>query len=347
MSFGTLAGRYGYRDLRAGDGGGVATSASEDFAVQIDSFRRELLAHCYRMLGSVHDAEDLLQETLLRAWRAHDRFDPSRAALRTWLYRIATNACLTALEQRSRRPLPSGLDTSPSDDPDRPLIRGEEVPWLQPIPDAMLADPADVLSSRSSLRLAFVAALQFLPARQRAVLLLREVLDWPAADVAATLDMTTTAVNSALQRARARLGEAGLSEDQIVESDDRGHHAQVDRYAAAFESADLAALEKLLTEDAALEMPPFLTWYAGRESYIRFMARVFTLRGTDWRMVPTRANGQPALAAYTRAQDGGYDLNTLQIFTVTESGISRNTAFQDPGLFATFGLPDKITAASR
>jgi RNA polymerase sigma-70 factor, ECF subfamily len=325
----------------------VATSASEDFAVQIDSFRRELLAHCYRMLGSVHDAEDLLQETLLRAWRAHDRYDPSRAGLRTWLYRIATNACLTALEQRSRRPLPSGLDTSPSDDPDQPLIRGEEVPWLQPIPDAMLADPADVLSSRSSLRLAFVAALQFLPARQRAVLLLREVLDWPAADVAATLDMTTTAVNSALQRARARLGEAGLSEDQIVESDDRGHRAQVDRYAAAFESADLAALEKLLTEDAALEMPPFLTWYAGRESYIRFMARIFTLRGTDWRMMPTRANGQPALAAYTRAQDGEYELNTLQIFTVTDSGISRNTAFQDPHLFATFGLPEKITAAPR
>src|SRR5947209_7094884 len=138
------------------------------------------------MLGSVHDAEDLLQETLLRAWRAHDRYDPSRAALRTWLYRIATNVCLTALEQRSRRPLPSGLDATPSENAEQPLIHGEEVPWLQPIPDAMLADPADVLSSRSSLRLAFVAALQFLPARQRAVLLLRDVLDWPAADVAAT-----------------------------------------------------------------------------------------------------------------------------------------------------------------
>jgi RNA polymerase sigma-70 factor, ECF subfamily len=324
----------------------VATSTGEDFTVQTDPFRRELLAHCYRMLGSVHDAEDLLQETLLRAWRAYDQYDPSRAALRTWLYRIATNACLTALEQRSRRPLPSGLGP-PGDDPEQPLIRGEEVPWLQPIPDAMLGDPADVLLSRGSLRLAFVAALQLLPARQRAVLILREVLDWPAADVAAAVDMTTAAVNSALQRARARLGEAGLAEDQIDEPADRGHRAQVERYAVAFENADLAALEKLLTDDVVLEMPPFLTWYAGREPYIRFIARVFTLRGTDWRMVPAHANGQPALAAYTRAQDGGYALNTLQVFTVTESGISRNTAFQDQDLFASFGLPKKITGAER
>jgi RNA polymerase sigma-70 factor (ECF subfamily) len=240
--------------------------------------------------------------------------------------------------------MPSLL-SAPGEDPERPLIRGEEVPWLQPIPDAMLGDPADVLSSRASVRLAFVAALQLLPARQRAVLLLREVLEWPAADVAAALGMTTAAVNSALQRARARLGEAGLSEDQIVETDDPDHHAQVERYARAFERADLAALEKLLTEDAVLEMPPFLTWYAGREAYLRFMARIFTLRGKHWRMVSTRANGQPALAAYTRARDGRYTLHTLQIFTVTEAGICRNTAFQDQALFATFGLPDTITGA--
>jgi RNA polymerase sigma-70 factor (ECF subfamily) len=322
--------------------GTVRTPTSEDFTVRTDPFRQELLAHCYRMLGSVHDAEDLLQETLLRAWRAYDRYDPSRASLRTWLYRIATNACLTALEQRSRRPLPSGLG-APGDDPDQPLIRGEEVPWLQPIPDTMLGDPADVLLARGSLRLAFVAALQFLPAQQRAVLILREVLDWPAADVAATLEMTSAAVNSALQRARARLGAAGLSEEQIDEPADPGDRAQVERYAVAFESADLAALEKLLTDDAVLEMPPFLTWYAGREPYIRFMARIFTLRGTDWRMVPTRANGQPALAAYTRAQDGGYHLHTLQVFTVTGAGISRNTVFQDQDLFDSFGLPGKIS----
>jgi RNA polymerase sigma-70 factor (ECF subfamily) len=321
----------------------VTTSTSEDFTVRTDPFRRELLAHCYQMLGSVHDAEDLLQETLLRAWRAYDRYDPSRAALRTWLYRIATNACLTALEQRGRRPLPSGLGAPPGDDPEQPLIRGEEVPWLQPIPDARVGDPADVLLARGSLRLAFVAAMQFLPARQRAVLILREVLDWPAADVAAALDMTTAAVNSALQRARARLGEAGLGEDQINEPADPGHQAQIERYVVAFENADLMALEKLLTEDAVLEMPPFLNWYVGREHYIRFIARVFTLRGTDWRMVPAHANGQPARATYTRAKDGGYALHSLQVFTVTEQGISRNTVYQDQDVFTCFGLPQRIT----
>ncbi len=155
------------------------TTTDEDFAVRTDPFRRELLAHCYRMLGSVHDAEDLLQETLLRAWRAYDRYDPARSSLRTWLYRIATNACLTALDQRTRRPLPSGLG-APSNDPEQPLVRGEEVPWLQPIPDALLGDPAQVIAARGSLRLAFVAAMQLLPPRQRAVLILREVLQWPA-----------------------------------------------------------------------------------------------------------------------------------------------------------------------
>src|SRR5260221_7444525 len=180
----------------------VATSTSEDFTVQTDPFRRELLAHCYQMLGSVHDAEDLLQETLLRAWRAYDQYDPSRAALRTWLYRIATNACLTALEQRSRRPLPSGLGAPPGDDPEQPLIRGEEVPWLQPIPDAMLGDPAGVVASRGSLRLAFVAAMQFLPARQRGVLILREGLDLPPARAGAGPGMTAAPGDNGLQPAK-------------------------------------------------------------------------------------------------------------------------------------------------
>ena len=323
----------------------MATPASDDFTARTVPFRRELLAHCYRMLGSVHDAEDLLQETLLRAWRAYGQYDPRRAALRTWLFRIATNACLTAIEQRSRRPLPSGLGAPPGDDAEQPLIRGEEVPWLQPIPDAMLGDPAGVVLSRGSLRLAFVAALQFLPARQRAVLILREVLDWPAADVAAALDMTTAAVNSALQRARARLGEATLSQDQIAEPTDSYQRAQIERYAVAFENADLAGLEKLLADDVVLEMPPFLNWFVGREAYIRFIARAFTLRGTNWRMVPVHANGQPALAAYARAENGGYALHSLQVLTVTESGINRNTSFQDQPVFSYFGLPDEITGA--
>jgi RNA polymerase sigma-70 factor (ECF subfamily) len=198
-------------------------------------------------------------------------------------------------------------------------------------------------SWRGSLRLAFVAALQFLPARQRAVLILREVLDWPAADVAAALDMTTAAVNSALQRARGRLGEAALSQDQIDEPTDPYQRGQIERYVAAFENADLAGLEKLLADDVILEMPPFLNWYVGRQAYIRFTARAFTLRGTSWRMVPVHANRQPALAAYTRAENSAYALHSLQVFTVTESGISRNTSFQDHNVLSYFGLPEEIT----
>ncbi|GAA2050927.1 sigma-70 family RNA polymerase sigma factor [Catenulispora yoronensis] len=318
----------------------VATS--EEFAVRTDPLRGELLAHCYRMLGSVHDAEDQLQETLLRAWRAYDQYDPRRAALRTWLYRIATNTCLTALEQRSRRPLPSGLG-APGDDPDAPMVRGEEVPWLQPIPDALLGDPAGVASSRHTLRLAFLAALQLLPARQRAVLILRDVLDWPAAEVGKALEMTTTAVHSALRRARARLATAGLGEDQVGEPHSPDERALVERYVAAFESADLVALEKLLTDDVLLEMPPMLGWYVGREHYVRFIARLFTLRGAVWRMVPVAANGHPAVAAYVRAPDGdGFVLNTVQVFEISDGRISRNTAFRDAEVFAVFRLPERI-----
>jgi RNA polymerase sigma-70 factor, ECF subfamily len=317
----------------------------ENFTAQTNPFRRELLAHCYRMLGSVHDAEDLVQETLLRAWQAYDRYDPGRASLRTWLYQIATNACLTALKQRKRRPLPSGF-IAPGEDPDLPLIRGEEVPWLQPIPDAMLGDPASVLFARNSLRLAFVAALQFLPARQRAVLILREVLDWPAADVAAALEMTTVAVNSALQRARARLDVAGLAEEQIDEPAEVEGRALVERYVVAFENADLAALEKLLTDDVVLEMPPYVNWYVGRERYLRFIAHVYTRRGTAWRTLPVQANGQPALAAYTRTVGGDYALQNLHVLTLAKTGISRITVFQDEEVFDHFKLPPLITAAS-
>src|SRR5690348_8112164 len=187
------------------------------------------------MLGSVDDAEDLLQETLLRAWRAWDRYDPRRASVRTWLYRIATNACLTLLEQRSRRPLPAGLGHPPSDDPDEPLRRGEEVPWLQPFPDTLAADPG----VRGSLRLALVAAMQLLPAKQRAALILREVLDWSAAEVADQLDTTPAAVNSLVQRARARLADSQPREEDVSEPARRQEREVVDRYVAAFERADL------------------------------------------------------------------------------------------------------------
>jgi RNA polymerase sigma-70 factor, ECF subfamily len=324
---------------------GAMLAIGEDFERRTNPFRRELLVHCYRMLGSVHDAEDLLQETMLRAWRARERFDAGRASLRTWLYRIATNACLSALESRSRRPLPSGM-VSPTDDPEAPMIPRQEVPWLQPFPDAMLGaereDPATALATRGSLRLAFVAAMQYLPPRQRAVLILRDVLDWSAAEVAGALDTTPAAVNSALQRARARLEEVGVDEDQIDEPSDPDRRALIDRYVTAFENADVVALERLLTDDAVLEMPPVLNWFVGREAYGRFIAHLFAMRGSDWRMVPTAANGQPAVAAYLRGRNGAYHVHTLQVFTVTESGISHNVVFQDSSLFATFRLPPRL-----
>jgi RNA polymerase sigma-70 factor (ECF subfamily) len=302
-----------------------------DFDQMVAAHRRELFAHCYRMSGSVHDAEDLVQETLLRAWKSLGTYDENRASMRTWLYRIATNACLTALKGRERRPLPSGLVAS-LDDPRAEMRAAPEIPWLQPFP----ADPADIAADRGSLRLAFVAALQLLPARQRAILILREVLEWPAADVAAALGTTVAAVNSGLQRARSRLGT--VDPDALTEPGDAGGRAVVDRYVTAFANADLAELRNLLVADVVLEMPPVLNWYVGRDAYAGFIAWVFERRGTDWRMRPIGANGQPAVAAYVRAGDG-YRAHTLQVFTVAGDAITHCTVFQDDRLFTAFGLP--------
>lgn len=313
--------------------------ADTDFAASTDRYRRELLAHCYRMLGSVQDAEDLVQETLLRAWRARDSYDENRAGMRTWLYRIATNACLTALEQRGRRPLPAGLGAA-GEDPREPLVHGGETPWLQPIPDSMIADPSESALVQGSLRLAFVAALQQLPAKQRAVLVLREVLDWPAAQVAQALDMSPAAVNSALQRARKTLHSSGLREDEVVEN--AAQRAVVDSYVAAFRRADLAALEKLLADDVILEMPPMLNWFAGRADYIGFMEWVFEIHAPDWEMVPLWANGQPALAAYAPDPAGGHTLHTLQIFTITAGLISHLITYQVQEVFDLFDLPPRL-----
>ena len=313
---------------------------AEDFDQRINEYRSELLAHCYRMLGSVHDAEDLVQETYLRAWRAREQYDRDRASVRTWLYRIATNACLTAIEGRGRRPLPSGL-VAPSEDPSAPLVRGE-VTWLQPLPDALLgADPGKAAVDRGSLRLAFVAAVQHLSARQRATLILRDVLGFSAAESAEILGMSSPAVNSALQRARARLREAGVPEDQVAEPSEQEVRARIDRFVEAFERADVAAIKQLLTHDVLLEMPPMVNWFIGREHYGTFMDWVFSMC-KDWRMVRTAANGQPALAAYWRVEGGGYHLHTLQVFSVTTAGISRNTVFQDAEVFAAFGLAEEL-----
>ena len=238
-----------------------------DFDAAAAPFRHELVVHCYRMLGSVEDAEDVAQETLIRAWKARDRYDAERASLRTWLYRIATNACLTALESRPRRPLPSGLGAA-SDDPDTPLVPDFEVPWLQPLPETYLrrdhADPLARAAERDGVRLALVAAMQFLPPRQRAVLVLRDVLQFSAAEVAGQLETSTAAVNSALQRARAAIAAAAPEENALLTPDDRAVRETIERYIRAFESADVDALVTLLTDDAMLEMPPVPLWYAGR-----------------------------------------------------------------------------------
>jgi RNA polymerase sigma-70 factor (ECF subfamily) len=301
------------------------------------------------MLGSVHDAEDQVQETLLRAWRAYDQFE-GQSSLRTWLYRIATNTCLRALETRSRRPLPTGLG-APSDNPDRPLeaVR-TEIPWLEPFPDTLLGvDPAAVVTSRSSMRLALIAALQYLPPRQRAVLILRDVLQWRAAEVAELLGVTPVAVNSLLQRAREGLRDAAPVQDEISEPDDAALRALLDRYAAAFQAADVAGLMRLLRADAVLEMPPYPTWFVGSERIGRFLAihvfGVFGVFGEQglYRLVPVSANGQPAFAGYRRAADGSYHAHMLEVLTCTPAGIARITNFTDPRVFTLTGLPQALT----
>jgi RNA polymerase sigma-70 factor (ECF subfamily) len=300
--------------------------------VDLEPYRGELVAYCYRMLGSYHDAEDLVQETMLRAWKARDRYDPMRASTRTWLYRIATNVCLTALEGRARRPLPSGLG-APSEDPEAPLTAAFDVPWLQPFPDAQ----SDV-EVRADMRLALVAAMQVLPARQRAALVLREVLEFSAVEVAAQLETTVPAVNSALQRARATLAEAG-DLGAITEPDDPETRAVIDRYARAFEAADVPALVRLLTDDVVLEMPPVPLWYVGSADYGRFMDRVFQMRGTGWGIGHLSANGQPAFAAYAPEPGGGHRLHSLQVLTIAGGRVARNVVFADPRVLEAFNLP--------
>lgn len=312
----------------------------DEFTEQADPYRVELLAHCYRMLGSIHDAEDLVQETYLRAWKSYDGFE-GRSSLRTWLYRIATRACLTALEGRTRRPLPSGL-AGPSADPSGDLAREPlDLEWLEPFPDALFGtqpdDPAAVVAFRESTRLALVAALQYLSARQRAVLILRDVLRWPAAEVAETLGTTTAAVNSALQRARAQLRE--LTPDEVAEPADAEQRELLDRYAAAFENADMVALKQLLTEDAVWEMPPIPSWFVGPETIALLSATQCPAGPGDTLMVPVRANGQPGFGFYRRGADGLFHGHSVQVLTVTKAGISRVVAFHDAGLFPLFGLP--------
>jgi RNA polymerase sigma-70 factor (ECF subfamily) len=307
-----------------------------DFVGDTEPYRRELIAHCYRMLGSAHDAEDVVQETYLRAWRGYRDFE-NRSSVRTWLYRIATNVCLTALGHSNRRMLPSGLG-GPADDPRTDPEPAPNVMWLQVIPDAWVDDPAAVVTSRESLRLALVASLQHLPAQQRAVLLLRDVLAFPAADVAAMLDTSVTAVKSALQRARAKLNDVAPSVDEVIEPTEPRAVELLEKYMTAFENADTTLLEEALRHDAALEMVGSRTWFAGRATCLPYLAGVVGVQG-DWRMTAIAASGQPAAAAYRRDEDGVLRAFGIAVLDMTAAGITRIVVFGDPGLVTLFGLP--------
>jgi RNA polymerase sigma-70 factor, ECF subfamily len=323
----------------------LAHETDDEFLLKAEPHRRELLAHCYRMTGSLHDAEDLVQETYLRAWKAYSGFK-GQSSLRTWLYRIATNTCLTALDSRQRRPLPTGLG-QPSSDASGELTERNEVPWLEPLPDQNddPADPSTIVGTRESVRLAFVAALQHLSPRQRAVLVLRDVLQWKAAEVGDAIGASTAAVNSLLQRARAQLDSVGPSEDdELAEPDSPETKDLLDRYIAAFEAYDIDELVKMFTDDAIWEMPPFDGWYQGPEEIVTLTRVHCPAEGPgDMRFIQTTANGQPAAALYMlNRETGKHEAFQLHVLDVKGDGVSHVVAFLDTALFEKFGLPPTL-----
>lgn len=313
-----------------------------DFDALTGRYQRELMAHCYRMSGSVHEAEDLVQETFLRAWKASASFQ-GRSSVRTWLYKIATNVCLTNLEGRPRRPLPAGLGTPDSMAGDA-LEQDTEVPWLEPIPDAAVE-----VAERDTIRLAFVAALQHLPARQRAVLILRDVLRWSAAETAAALETTTAAVNSALQRAHAQLDDRGLTPDTVQADLTTEQRKLLDAYLEAFWAKDIDRIVTLLTYDATWDMPPFLNHYRGAGNIGELIGSKCPGGVEDMPMVPTTANGQPAFGLYMRQADGHFEPFHVQVLELDgdRAAVRHVTAFFGDEHFARFGLPERLPADYR
>jgi RNA polymerase sigma-70 factor (ECF subfamily) len=318
-----------------------ATAVTADFG-DLERHRRELTAHCYRMLGSPFEAEDAVQDTLLRAWRSLERFE-GRASLRSWLYRIATNVCLDMLDSKQRRARPMDLGEARS--PDGPI--GEILPettWIEPVPDVLVAgegDPARVAESRESIRLAFVAALQHLPPRQRAALILCEVLQWKAAEVAELLDTSVAAVNSSLQRARATLDSAEIADAGQGALSERDHEL-LGRYVEAFQRYDMQALTSLIHEDATQSMPPYEMWLRGRENIFQWWVGPGAgCRGS--RVLPTQtANGSPAFAQYKPREDGGegYEPWALQVLEIADGRIVELTFFLSTDtIFPLFGVP--------
>lgn len=319
------------------------SSAEDAFLADAQRYRRELLAHCYRMTGSLHDAEDLVQETYLRAWKSYQGFQ-GKSSVRTWLYRIATNTCLTALDGRKRRPLPTGLG-APASDPTADIAAHDEIPWLEPLPDTPREDPSDpsvIAESRESVRLAFVAALQHLPPRQRAVLVLREVLQWKAAEVGEAVGVSTAAVNSLLQRARAQLDEVQPRLDDRPAPPDSAEAADLlGKYISAFENYNMDELVELFTADAVWEMPPFDGWYQGPRNIVTLsQTHCPAEKAGDMRFLVTTANGQPAAALYLlNPQTGMHEAFQLHVLDVRAAGIAHVVAFKETGFFAKFGLP--------
>lgn len=311
----------------------------------LEQHRRELTGYCYRMLGSVFDADDAVQETMVRAWRGIDGFE-GRSSVRSWLYRIATNVCLDMVRGRERRAWPMDLGPSSTADSSPGPMHPEHT-WVAPIPDARVlpedGDPAELAVARETIRLAFVTALQYLPARQRAVLILRDVLRWRASEVAELLETSVASVNSALQRARATLaardvGDAGASLTPVVAADQQ---ALLARYVDAFERYDMAQLVTLLREDAVLTMPPFALWLRGSAEMIRwFLGRGHGCRGS--RLIATAANGCAAFGSYRPDGQGGHQPFSLQVIEISGDRIVAQHNFLDTNLFAAFGLPAEL-----
>ena len=320
---------------------GTTAQASAELELRLEEHRRELTAHCYRMLGSAFDAEDAVQETFVRAWRAYDRFE-GRSALRSWLYRIATNVCLDMLDGKERRARP--MDLSAAQTADAPLGAAlPEATWILPIPDSRVlpADgyPAEVAASRESVRLAFIAALQQLPPKQRAVLILREVLSWQASEVAELLETSIASVNSALQRARATLAASDVPPAEPL---DEGQRALLARYVDAFERYDMDALTSLLHEDANWNMPPYELWLQTHDDIRNWcLGPGIGCRGS--RLVPTFANGSPAFGQYKPSLEGGREPWSLQVLELAGGRIAGITFFLDTAsLFPLFGLPPHL-----
>jgi RNA polymerase sigma-70 factor (ECF subfamily) len=323
----------------------VAADPGESFGRLAEPLRREIKLHCYRVLGSVHEAEDLVQETYLRAWRGYEGFEGG--SFRAWLYRIATNACLNALEARksARRVLPDQIGSPATAMPDG--MPATEVAWLEPYPDSLLEgiaddrpDPETCYAAREAVQLAFVAAIQQLPPRQRVALLLCDVLGWAATETATLLGGSTASVNSALQRARETLARRySDGRPPAVSPPDATQKKLLDRYLRAWEGHDLDGFVALLKEDATFTMPPWRQWYAGREAIRAFFAIAWqSCRGM--RVIPIAANGQPAFAVYARSDaDPRFTANGIHVLTLDGERISAMTLFLEPRMFEAFGLP--------